>query len=145
MDRRALDLLGRLLGEQGDAWRDEWSRLDRGLWPKLLWIWERPRVQQIRITLTVANFSVRLPALFAIVLTQGSLLWSQVGREGRGERDGCLHPSHLRLTSRAAPQPSLGLPADARALPHRCHHQHPAHRRERTDHLPKDRAHGKPM
>lgn len=47
-------------------------------WGKLLWLWDRPPVQRLRLTISMANLSFRLPALVALVVTQGSLLASQV-------------------------------------------------------------------
>ncbi|WPT18166.1 hypothetical protein PSENEW3_00006167 [Picochlorum sp. SENEW3] len=47
-------------------------------WGKLLWLWDRPPVQRLRLTISMANLSFRLPALVALIVTQGSLLASQV-------------------------------------------------------------------
>lgn len=47
-------------------------------WGKLLWLWDRPQVQRIRLTISMANLSIRLPALLALVATQVGLLASQV-------------------------------------------------------------------
>lgn len=44
------------------------------LWGKVMWVWDRPHVQKIRLTITMANFSIRLPALVALVATQIGLL-----------------------------------------------------------------------
>lgn len=52
--------------------------LPEGWFAKLNFVWEQPLVKSIRITLSVANWSVRLPVLLTVVLTQGSLLASQV-------------------------------------------------------------------
>ena len=54
------------------------KELPDDLWGKLLWLWDRPPVQRIRLTVSMANLSFRLPALVALVVTQGSLLASQV-------------------------------------------------------------------
>lgn len=48
------------------------------MWGKLLWLWDRPPVQRIRLTISMANLSIRLPALLALVATQVGLLASQV-------------------------------------------------------------------
>jgi small-conductance mechanosensitive channel len=47
-------------------------------WGKILWIWDRPQVQKIRLTISMANLSIRLPALLALIATQVGLLASQV-------------------------------------------------------------------
>ncbi len=53
-----------------------------GFWAKLHWVWELPMVRSIRITLSVANWGVRLPAIMALLFTQGSIIASQVGAAG---------------------------------------------------------------
>lgn len=58
--RGTRDALGKLIGEDPQTWEREWESLE-GVWPRLRWIWNRPRVEQIRITLTLANFR-RAPA-----------------------------------------------------------------------------------
>lgn len=47
-------------------------------WGKLLWLWDRPPVQRLRLTISMANLSFRLPALLALIATQVGLLASQV-------------------------------------------------------------------
>jgi hypothetical protein len=47
-------------------------------WGKLLWLWDRPPMQRLRLTISMANLSFRLPALLALVATQVGLLASQV-------------------------------------------------------------------
>ncbi|WIA28842.1 hypothetical protein OEZ86_011368 [Tetradesmus obliquus] len=54
------------------------AELPEGFWAKLHFLWETPTVKSIRITASVANWGVRLPAIAALLLTQGSLLASQV-------------------------------------------------------------------
>jgi hypothetical protein len=54
------------------------AELPEGFWAKLHFLWETPVVRSIRITASVANWGVRLPAIAALLLTQGSLLASQV-------------------------------------------------------------------
>eukprot|EP00879_Flechtneria_rotunda_P006781 GHRR01007125.1.p1 GENE.GHRR01007125.1~~GHRR01007125.1.p1 ORF type:complete len:535 (+),score=162.40 GHRR01007125.1:305-1909(+) len=54
------------------------AELPEGFWAKLHWVWERPLVKSIRITATFANWGVRLPAVAALLLTQGGALASQV-------------------------------------------------------------------
>eukprot|EP00890_Picochlorum_soloecismus_P001845 jgi/Picsp_1/2661/NSC_00891-R1_mechanosensitive ion channel len=54
------------------------KELPDDLWGKLLWLWDRPPVQRIRLTVSMANLSFRLPALVALIVTQGGLLASQV-------------------------------------------------------------------
>jgi hypothetical protein len=47
-------------------------------WGRLLWLWDRPPVQRLRLTISMANLSIRLPAILALVATQVGLLASQV-------------------------------------------------------------------
>eukprot|EP00775_Hariotina_reticulata_P003655 gene3655-3916_t len=54
------------------------AELPEGFWAKVWALWELPLVRSIRITASVANWGVRLPAIAALLLTQGSLLASQV-------------------------------------------------------------------
>ncbi len=54
------------------------AQVPEGFWPKLHWAWELPLVKSIRITLSVANWGVRLPAIAALILTQGGILASQL-------------------------------------------------------------------
>ena len=39
-----------------------------------MWVWDLPDVQKLRLTISMANFSIRLPALVALVATQIGLL-----------------------------------------------------------------------
>ena len=50
----------------------------QGIWNKIMWLWELPPVKQLRITMTMAQWSVRLPAIIALFATQGGLLATQV-------------------------------------------------------------------
>lgn len=54
------------------------EQLPEGFWGKLLWLWERPPVQKLRLTWSLANISIKLPAVLALVATQVGLLASQV-------------------------------------------------------------------
>ena len=54
------------------------KELPEDTWGKLLWVWDRPGIQKIRLTFSMVNLSFRLPALVALIVTQGSLLASQV-------------------------------------------------------------------
>ncbi len=54
------------------------EELPEDTWGKLLWVWDRPGIQKIRLTFSMVNLSFRLPALVALLVTQGSLLASQV-------------------------------------------------------------------
>lgn len=50
-------------------------------WAKVHWLWERPVVRSVRITFSVANWGVRLPAIMAVgtaAMTQIAFLTSQV-------------------------------------------------------------------
>jgi hypothetical protein len=48
------------------------------LWAQAAWLWETPAVRSVRMAASVANWGVRLPAIAALVLTQASVLSSQV-------------------------------------------------------------------
>ena len=48
------------------------------LWGRVVWFWERPAFQRLRFTISMANLSVRLPAIIALVGTQIGLLATQV-------------------------------------------------------------------
>lgn len=52
--------------------------LPEDTWGKLLWLWDRPPVQRLRLTISMANLSIRLPAIMALIATQVGLLASQV-------------------------------------------------------------------
>lgn len=69
-------------GKKVEGWAHSVDALQRELpddtWGKLLWLWDRPPVQRIRLTVSMANLSIRLPALLALVATQVGLLASQV-------------------------------------------------------------------
>ena len=47
-------------------------------WGRIQWLWEQPVLKQMRITLSMAQWTVRLPALLALVATQMGFLASQV-------------------------------------------------------------------
>ena len=42
-----------------------------------MWVWDIPSFQRVRITISMANLSVRLPAIIALVGTQIGLLATQ--------------------------------------------------------------------
>ena len=69
-------------GRKLDNWTQNIDELQQELpddtWGKLLWLWDRPPVQRLRLTISMANLSIRLPALLALVATQVGLLASQV-------------------------------------------------------------------
>lgn len=69
-------------GKSVRKWRQNMDELQKDLpedtWGKLLWLWDRPPVQRLRLTVSMANLSIRLPALLALVATQVGLLASQV-------------------------------------------------------------------
>lgn len=53
-------------------------QLPEDTWGKIMWLWDRPPVQRLRLTVSMFNLSFRLPALLALVATQVGLLASQV-------------------------------------------------------------------
>lgn len=58
---------------------DKWvTQLPQGFWARLHYVWERPLVKSIRITASIANWSVRLPAIAALLLAQGGALASTI-------------------------------------------------------------------
>lgn len=74
--------LHQLQGLVPEATRYEWKQtledLPEGFWSRLHYLWERPVVKSVRITMSVANWGVRIPAIAALILTQGGLIVSQV-------------------------------------------------------------------
>ena len=50
----------------------------QALWGQLMWLWNRPTIQRLRFMFSMANLSVRLPAVMAIIGTQIGLLSTQV-------------------------------------------------------------------
>lgn len=70
------------VGKKVDKWAQNVNEVQKELpedtWGKLVWLWDRPPVQRIRLTISMANLSIRLPALMALVATQVGLLASQV-------------------------------------------------------------------
>jgi hypothetical protein len=54
------------------------TQLPQGFWARLNYIWERPVVKSIRITASIANWSVRLPAIAALLLAQGGAMASTI-------------------------------------------------------------------
>ena len=48
------------------------------IWGKVQWWWERPQLKRMRTTVSMAQWSVKLPALLALIATQVGLLASQV-------------------------------------------------------------------
>lgn len=52
--------------------------MPQGFWARLHWAWERPVVKSIRITASIANWSVRLPAIAALLLAQGGAMASTI-------------------------------------------------------------------
>ena len=53
-------------------------RWTQGAWGKIQWLWDQPPVKKLRITISMAQWSVRLPAIMALLATQMGLLASQV-------------------------------------------------------------------
>ena len=53
----------------------------QGFWSRVQWLWDCPPVKRVRITATMAQWSVRIPAIIALLATQGSLLASSVGAQ----------------------------------------------------------------
>ena len=51
---------------------------EQALWGQLMWLWNRPTIQRLRFMFSMANLSVRLPAVMAIIGTQIGLLSTQV-------------------------------------------------------------------
>ncbi len=47
------------------------------MWGRIMWLWDRPTFKRLRIAFSMANISVRLPAIIALVGTQIGLLATQ--------------------------------------------------------------------
>ncbi len=58
------------------------------MWGRIMWLWDRPTFKRLRIAFSMANISVRLPAIIALVGTQIGLLATQVS---------CVTPSCCSL------------------------------------------------
>lgn len=69
---------GRLMRNARRKMEEMQRDLPDDTWGKLLWLWDRPPVQRLRLTISMANLSIRLPALMALIATQVGLLASQV-------------------------------------------------------------------
>ena len=39
-------------------------------WGRIQWLWDRPPLKRLRLTISMAQWSVRLPAILALVATQ---------------------------------------------------------------------------
>ena len=39
-------------------------------WGRVQWLWDRPPLKRLRLTISMAQWSVRLPALLALIATQ---------------------------------------------------------------------------
>jgi hypothetical protein len=79
------------------------THMPQGFWERLHWAWERPVVKSIRITASIANWSVRLPAIAALLLAQGGAMASTISFPmlaplllGTGGYSTCRHSSALR-------------------------------------------------
>jgi len=58
-----------------DRARQIHEELPEDTWGKLLWVWDRPGIQKIRLTFSMVNLSFRLPALVALIVTQGATMF----------------------------------------------------------------------
>lgn len=70
--------VGRAAARAHSSWEEAAAELPKGLWNRALWFWNRPTFQRLRFTISMANLSVRLPAILALVGTQIGLLATQV-------------------------------------------------------------------
>jgi hypothetical protein len=50
------------------------ARPAQDAWGRIQWLWDRPPVKRLRITISMAQWTVRLPALLALVATQARAL-----------------------------------------------------------------------
>lgn len=39
-------------------------------WGRIQWLWDRPPVKRLRLTISMAQWTVRLPAILALIATQ---------------------------------------------------------------------------
>ncbi|CAK0734393.1 hypothetical protein CVIRNUC_000425 [Coccomyxa viridis] len=58
-------------------WRKATADVPKDPWGRLVWLWDRPPVKRVRLTISMAQWSVRLPALLALIATQIGLVASQ--------------------------------------------------------------------
>mmetsp|Transcript_16269 Transcript_16269/g.48752 ORF Transcript_16269/g.48752 Transcript_16269/m.48752 type:complete len:577 (+) Transcript_16269:190-1920(+) len=70
--------IGRVAKRAHSSWQETAVGLPKGLWNQLKWLWDKPAFQRLRFTISMANLSVRLPAILALVGTQMGLLATQV-------------------------------------------------------------------
>jgi len=42
----------------------------QGAWARAVWLWDRPKLKRLRLTISMAQWTVRLPALLALVASQ---------------------------------------------------------------------------
>ncbi|CAL5225595.1 g8443 [Coccomyxa viridis] len=64
-----------------DTTRQRWKRatadLPKDPWGRIQWLWDRPPLKRLRLTISMAQWSVRLPAILALIATQIGLVASQ--------------------------------------------------------------------
>lgn len=80
----------------------------------MLWVWDRPAFQRLRFTISMANLSVRLPAIMALVGTQIGLLATQVGYPQHLNHHGGRTEDPLErmlLSKHQEPMPRMPTPA----------------------------------
>lgn len=70
--------VGRTATSAKQRWVATTAQLPEGIWNKIMWLWDCPPIKQLRITMTMAQWSVRIPAIIALFATQGGLLATQV-------------------------------------------------------------------
>ncbi|KAK9916727.1 hypothetical protein WJX75_006289 [Coccomyxa subellipsoidea] len=58
-------------------WEKATADLPKDPWGRVQWLWDRPPVKRLRITISMAQWTVRLPALLALIATQVGLVASQ--------------------------------------------------------------------
>lgn len=123
------------------------------LWAKITWLWEQPMIRNVRMATSVATWGVRLPAIAALILTQASMLSSQVGIRTRGRLCGCVRSafsaccfsaalgySDLAVDNAHAHNAHTGVDRDAGAPAAGYRHAAPLHQSQRRLHHPARRA-----
>ena len=48
----------------------QWDVSVQDPWGRIQWLWDRPPVKRLRLTISMAQWSVRLPAILALIATQ---------------------------------------------------------------------------
>ncbi|BDA40743.1 probable miniconductance mechanosensitive channel MscM at C-terminar half [Coccomyxa sp. Obi] len=67
----------KVVRETRAKWEQATADLPKDPWGRVQWLWDRPPVKRLRITISMAQWTVRLPAILALIATQVGLVASQ--------------------------------------------------------------------